>query len=89
MFRIECDCTTGEAKTVELTPEEESAALATQAEWDAANTGLSGPWMRKTGSYSRSTSIRNRASAFWKGKPAITRVQYRDALIAEWKRWNS
>lgn len=92
MDRIEVDCQTGEVKTITLTPEEEALALASQAEWESQNT-LDARASRGVDEKDRllfeiNFNQENRLRAL-EGKAAITRAQYRDALIAEWKRINS
>lgn len=92
MTRIECDAVTGQIRVITLTPEEESAALARQVAWELENTvdkravvaidGLDRLWFEVN--FDQENRVRVLES-----KAQITRVQYRDALIARWKVLNS
>lgn len=88
MQRIEYNVQTGERSVVDLTPEEEAAALLAKAAWDADNT-LDNRAARAIDGLDRLQfehlfDLENRTRVL-EGKTQITRAQYRDALIARWK----
>jgi hypothetical protein len=91
MTRLEFNVVTGEFKEVLLTPEEESAALARKAAWDAENT-LDKRAARAIDSMDRLQfehlfDLENRTRVL-ELKTPITRTQYRQALINRWKELN-
>jgi hypothetical protein len=90
--RIECDVQTGEVKEVPLTQEEIDAALARKAIEDAYNT-LDARAQRSIDTTDRllfevNFDQENRIRAL-EGKAAVTKIQYRDALIERWKLLNA
>lgn len=92
MTRIEVNVETGETRIVALTPEEEAAALARTALEAAANTpdakaarfvdAVDRLWFEVN--FDQENRVRAQES-----KAQITRIQYRDALIARWKTLNA
>ena len=92
MDRIEIDAQTGAVTVVELTTEEESAALASQALWVSLNT-LDLRAARAIDSIDRLQfehlfDLENRTRIL-ELKAPITVAQYRQALINRWKALNS
>lgn len=91
MERIEINILTRERKLVTLTPEEEAAALAAKAAWDADNTQDKRAMRAIDGldrlQFEHLFDLENRVCAL-EARPQITRAQYRNALIARWKTLN-
>lgn len=91
MIRIEYNLQTGERKEVTFTPEEESAALAQQVAWEAENTQDKRAVRVIDGmdrlQFEHLFDFENRTRVL-ELKTTITKVQYRDALIARWKTLN-
>lgn len=92
MIRLVCDLQTGVQSEVVLTPEEELAAYQSEAAWAAANT-LDMRAARSIDAIDRLQfehlfDLENRMRAR-EGLGAITRLQYRNALINRWKALNS
>lgn len=91
MQRIETNVATGEVRIVDLTPEEEAAALANAAAEAATKT----PDALATKAVDAIDRLHfevnfdqeNRIRAL-EGKAPVTRATYRDALIARWKLLN-
>lgn len=91
MDRLEINLQTGERKVVLLTPEEEAAALASQAAWDADNTldkratryidGLERVQFRLL--FRHENALRA-----LQGQPQVTAAQFRQFLIDDWKALN-
>jgi hypothetical protein len=91
MDRLEINLTTGVRSVVTLTPTEETAAIAQQAAWDADNTqdkraGRAIDGMDRL-QFEHLFDLENRVRVL-EARPQITRIQYRDALIAKWKTLN-
>lgn len=85
---IECDVRTGKVTTRECT-EAEAAEFASRAAADAEYNTLDNRAARAIGTYDRLQfeilfELENRTRAL-EAKPAITRDQYRTALINRWK----
>lgn len=86
--RIEMNCQTGEVQEITLTQDEIDAALARKAEEDALNSpdnlavravdAVDKLWFEIN--FNQENRIR-----VLEGKSQVTRVQYRDALIAAYK----
>jgi len=91
MDRLEINITTGERKTVTLSPDEEASALARKAAEDADNTQDKRA-MRAIDGLER-TQFRmlfnheNRLRTL-QGQPTITAAQFRQNLIDDWKTQN-
>lgn len=93
MERIEVDLRTGERTVVVLSPEEEAAALARQAAWEATHTpdalalkaidGLDR--LQFDVLFNHENRIRALEVATDATKTPVSRAQFRDALIARWK----
>lgn len=87
MERLEIDVTFRTRRLVELTPVEETAALMQKAAWDIANT----PEKRAERAidaldrlqFEHLFDLENRVRAL-EGRFAVTRAQYRNALINRW-----
>lgn len=91
MTRTEINVQTGEIKVITLTPNEETAALALKTAWDAANTqdiraAIAIDAIDRL-QFEHLFDLENRTRAL-ELKVAITRAQYRDALITRWKTLN-
>lgn len=84
MQRIEINVQTGVMTVIPLTSEEESAALALSAvdtlDARAARTIDAKDRLQFEIEFDQEKRIR-----VVEGRPAITKLQYRDALIAQWK----
>jgi hypothetical protein len=92
MERKETNCLTGESSVVTLTAEEEAVALAQTAAWEAENT-IDSRASKNVDAKDRlwfevNFEQENRIRAL-EGRSAVTKAQYRNALINAWKSFNS
>jgi hypothetical protein len=92
MERLEIDVTMRTRRLVPLTPAEESAALARQAAWEADNTQDKRAERAIDGldrvQFEHLFDLENRVRSL-EGRFAITKAQYRQALIDRWKLLNA